>query len=88
MSRRGSIREKTSADPGGLTTGKMAASTRRKVLKGEIIRIRRRLFGHRDQSCHSTCVPPSAGKVTVAEIKSPLASGPFVKPFRLELRTR
>src|SRR5688572_7064519 len=29
--------KKTSADPGGLTTGKIAASTRRKVLRGEFI---------------------------------------------------
>jgi hypothetical protein len=31
---------KTSADPGGLTTGKIAASTRKNVLKAEVIRIR------------------------------------------------
>jgi hypothetical protein len=30
--------KKTSADPGGLTTGKIAASTRRKVLRAEFMR--------------------------------------------------
>jgi hypothetical protein len=30
--------KKTSADPGGLTTGKIAASTRRNVLKGDCIK--------------------------------------------------
>ena len=42
--------KKTSADPGGLTTGKIAASTRRNVLRGEFMQIsekRKHLLGQR-----------------------------------------